>query len=300
MNTTADRATPSSEAPDASGVYRIWPGDGRPPGSEDWTWSESTMRAPWSTVGMRLSRNVVVPTLTVFEPEAGKADGTSMVVAPGGAFHFLMIDHEGYDMARWLNSLGVTAFVLKYRVAKTPDRDEDLLAFRNDLQAKLAQAGPLADRPPMMQAARLLGEEDGRQAIRWVRENAARWNLDPARIGISGYSAGGGVSMGTAMQFDAASRPDYVVGVYPAWRPELTVPADAPPLFLIISDDDRSVSALSATRVYDMWHKAGVPAELHVFGNGGHGWGMLRDTGFLSDPWPTLLQNWMKHRGLIG
>ncbi len=99
----------------------------------------------------------------------------------------------------------------------------------------------------MMQAARVLGEEDGRQAIRWVRENAARWNLDPTRIGIAGYSAGGGVSMGAAMQYDAASRPDYVVGVYPAWRPELTAPADAPPLFLIISDDDKSVSALSAT-----------------------------------------------------
>src|SRR6218665_1623987 len=264
MNTTASGATPSTEASDASGVFRIWPGDGRPAGSEDWTWSESTMRAPWSKVDMRLSRNVVVPTVTVFEPAPGKANGTSMVVAPGGAFHFLMIDHEGYDMARWLTSLGVTAFVLKYRVAKTPDKDEDLLAFRNDLQAKLAQAGPLAERPPvmqaarllggegaeagplaerppMMQAARLLGEEDGRQAVRWVRENAARWNLDPKRIGISGYSAGGGVSMGTAMRYDAASRPDYVVGVYPAWRPELTVPADAPPLFLIISDDDKSV-----------------------------------------------------------
>jgi hypothetical protein len=193
MNTTATQFTPSTEAADASGVHRIWPGDGRPPGSEDWTWSESTMLAPWSATGMRLSRNVVVPTVTVFEPAPGKANGTSMIVAPGGAFHFLMIDHEGYDMARWLTGLGVTAFVLKYRVAKTPDRDEDLLAFRNDLQAKLAQAGPLADRPPMMQAARILGEEDGRQAIRWVRENAARWNLDPARVGISGYSAGGGV-----------------------------------------------------------------------------------------------------------
>jgi dienelactone hydrolase len=290
MNTTASGPGVSTEAPDATGTFRIWPGDGRPPGSEDWDWQESTMFAPWTTAGLRLSRNVVVPTVTVFEP----------VVAPGGAFHFLMIDHEGYDMARWLTSLGVTAFVLKYRVAKTPDRDEDLLAFRNDLQAKLAQAGPLAERPPMMAAARLLGEEDGRQAIRWVRENAARWKLDPRRIGIAGYSAGGGVSMGAAMQYDAASRPDYVVGVYPAWRPELTVPADAPPLFLIISDDDKSVSALSATKVYDMWHKAGAPAELHVFGNGGHGWGMLRDTGFLSDPWPTLLQNWMKFRGLLG
>lgn len=296
MNTTA--GTHSTEAPDAAGVFRIWPGDGRPAGSEDWTWSESTMVAPWTTTGFRLSRNVVIPTVTVFEPEPGKANGTSMIVAPGGAFHFLMIDHEGYDMARWLTGLGITAFVLKYRVARTPDRDEDLMAFRTELQAKLAQTSPNAERPPMMAAARVMGEEDGRQAVRWVRENAARWNLDPGRIGIAGFSAGGGVSMGAAMQFDAASRPGYVVGVYPAWRPELTVSADVPPLFLIISDDDKSVSPLSAIKLYEMWHKAGAPAELHVFGNGGHGWGMLRD-GFLSDPWPSLLQSWLKVRGLL-
>lgn len=247
---------------------------------------------------MRLSRNVVVPTVTVFEPAPGKANGTSMVVAPGGAFHFLMVDHEGYDMARWLTSLGITAFVLKYRVARTPDRDEDLLTFRNDLQARLAQAGATGQRLPVVEEARQWSEEDGRQAVRWVRENAARWNLDPARIGIAGFSAGGGVSIGTGLQHDAGSRPDYVVGVYPAWRPELTVPADVPPLFLIISDDDRSVPALSAIRLYDMWNRAGGAAELHVFGNGGHGWGMLRETGFLSDPWPSLLQNWMKFRGL--
>jgi acetyl esterase/lipase len=297
MNTTANPATPSSEAADASGVYRIWPGDGRPPKSEDWTWSERTMRAPWSDRDMRFTRNVVVPTVTVFEPAPGKSNGTSMVIAPGGAFHFLMVDHEGYDMARWLTGLGVTAFVLKYRVARTPDDDGELLEFRNNLQARLAKGG---ERPATIQEARLLGEEDGRQAIRWVRENAAQWNLDPRRIGISGFSAGGGVSMGAAMQHDAASRPDYVVGVYPAWRPDLTVPADAPPLFLIISDDDASVPALSATRVYQMWHEAGSPAELHVFGNGGHGWGMLKNTGFLSDPWPMLLEHWMKARNLLG
>lgn len=295
MNIIATPAAPSSEAPDSAGIYRIWPGDGRPPGSEDWTWSESTMAAPWSATGMRLSRNVVVPTVTVFEPAPGKANGTSMVVAPGGAFHFLMVDHEGYDMARWLNGLGVTVFVLKYRVAKTPERDEDLLSFRNELQAKLAKS----EHPPMMTAARVLGEEDGRQAIRWVRANAARWSLDPNRIGIAGFSAGGGVSVGSAMQYDTGSRPDYVVGVYPAWRAELSVPEAAPPLFLIISDDDRSVPALSAIKLYEMWNKAGSPAELHVFGNGGHGWGMLPDTGFLSDPWPSLLQNWMKFRGLL-
>ena len=113
----------SVEAPDAEGVYRIWPGEGRGPGSEDWTWSERTMRVPWSDLDRRVTRNVVIPTVTVLRPPAGKANGTAMVVAPGGAFHFLMMDHEGYDMARWLAARGVTAFVLKYRLGRSPDDD---------------------------------------------------------------------------------------------------------------------------------------------------------------------------------
>jgi len=297
MNTTASDANRSTEAPDATGLFRIWPGDGRAPGSEEWTWQESTMAAPWSTTGMRLSRNVVVPTITVFEPAPGKANGTSMVVAPGGAFHFLMIDHEGYDMARWLTSLGVTAFVLKYRVAKTPDRDEDLPAFRNDLQAKLAQAGPLAERPPMMAAARLLGEEDGRQAIRWVRENAARWNLDRGRIGIAGYSAGGGVSMGTAMQYDAVSRPDYVVGVYPAYRTDLTVPADAPPLFVAVAADDPFFGG-GELGIIKSWIAAKRPVELHLFEQGGHGFGMYpKET--TSTGWFDEFVRWLDMHGML-
>jgi acetyl esterase/lipase len=300
---TAPERLPAPEAADASGLYRIWPGDGSAPGSEDWSWSESTMQAPWVTLPRRLSRNVVIPTLTVFEPAPGKANGTSMIIAPGGAFHFLMVDHEGYDMARWLAGLGVTAFVLKYRVARTPDADDELLAFRNALQARLAaKAQPGEDRPPDnddINAARLLGEEDGRQAIRFVRQHAATWGLDPNRIGISGFSAGGGVCIGAALEHDASSRPDYVVGVYPAWRGSLAMPDNAPPLFLIISDDDRAVPALSSVRLYEMWHRAGVPVEFHIFGNGGHGWGFA-EAGFLSDPWPSLLQNWMKTRGLLG
>ena len=117
----------SVEAPDAEGVYRIWPGEGRGPGSEDWTWSERTIRVPPSDLDRRFTRNVVIPTVTVFRPPAGKANGTAMVVAPGGAFHFLMMDHEGYDMARWLAARGVTAFVLKYRLGQITRRNIDFL-----------------------------------------------------------------------------------------------------------------------------------------------------------------------------
>lgn len=289
------------EAPDAAGIYRIWPGEGRAPDTEGWTHRESTMQIPWTTASRRLTRNVVVPTLTAFLPEPGKANGTAMIVAPGGAFHFLMIDHEGYDMARWLAGLGITAFVLKYRLAQTPDADADLLDFRNELQRRLHQPGPMGAAPPSNPAiaeARLWGEADGRQAIRFVREHAADWGIDPTRIGIGGFSAGGAVTMGPVFEHDAQSRPDFAVGIYPAYRAGLPLPADAPPLFLAISDDDKSVAPLSSVRLYEAWHAAGIPCELHVFGNGAHGFGFGK-SGLLSDPWAEMLQSWLGVRGLL-
>ena len=285
------------EAPDASEVVRIWPGDGVPPGAEGWTQRESTMQVPWAKRAMRLSRNVVVPTLTVFRPAPGKANGTAMVVAPGGAFHFLMVDHEGYDLARWLAERGVTAFVLKYRLGRTPDADADLEDFRTELQANLTKSRKSGGPSPITDEMWQFAVEDGRQAIRWVREHTAQYGVDPNRIGIGGFSAGGAVTMGATLQYDAASRPDYAVGVYPPYR-DLPVPADAPPLFLIISNDDTSVSPAAAAKLYAAWHEAGIAAEFHVFGNGGHGWGMLKD-GWLSDGWENLLERWMTLQGLM-
>ena len=300
-SSSAARIGQSTEAPDAAGVYRVWPGDGVPPGSESWTWQESTMPLPWAVTDRRLTRNVVTPTLTMFTPAAGQANGTAIVIAPGGAFHFLMIDHEGYDMARWLAARGVTAFVLKYRLGRTPDADADVLAFRTDLNRRLLAPGPLGAAPPaneQLQEIRLLGEEDGRQAIRFVRSHATDWGVDPKRIGIAGFSAGGGVAMGPAMLHDAGSRPDFVCGIYPAYRAGLPMPADAPPLFLVISDDDKSVAPLSSARLYEAWHNAGKPAELHIFGNGAHGFGMGQ-AGLLSDPWIDLFGHWLAAQGML-
>jgi acetyl esterase/lipase len=286
---------------DPTEVHRIWPGNGVPPGSEAWDWQERTARVPWSATPRRYTRNVVIPTLTVHRPAAGKANGTALVIAPGGAFHFLMIDHEGHDMARWLTGLGVTALVLSYRLARTPDDDAVMDEFRTEMHVRLRRMRQTDEPSPereLMQQVREMGEADGRQAIRFVRAQAADWGIDKGRIGIVGFSAGGGVTMGTAMGYDADSRPDYAVGVYPSWRPELTVPRDAPPLFLVISDDDPSVPALTSVRLYEAWHASGAPAELHIFRNGGHGYGMAKE-GWLSDIWPTLLERWMRERGLV-
>lgn len=295
-NDAAVTAGGAAEAPDAAGVYRIYPGNGVPPGSEGWTWGEQVMAAPWNT-SRRMVRNVVVPTLTVFKP--AKPNGTSMVIAPGGAFHFLMVDHEGYDLARWATERGITAFVLKYRVMRTPDRDDEMLAFREDLTVRL-QASRKASAPhpsPLTEDGRLWAIADGRQAMRWVRERAGEFGIDPGRIGLAGFSAGGGLAVGVALEHEAESRPDFVCAVYPPHH-LLQVPNDAAPLFLIISDDDLSVAPETATRLYEAWHAAGKAAELHIFGNGGHGWGMGKG-GHLSDIWITLFDNWLRVRGLI-
>ena len=151
---------------------------------------------------------------------------------------------------------------------------------------------------PAIAEARLWAEEDGRQAIRYVRQHAADWGIDPQRIGIGGFSAGGAATMGPVFEHDAASRPDFAVGIYPAYRAGLPLPADAPPLFLTISDDDKSVAPLSSARLYEAWHTAGIPAEIHIFGNGAHGFGFGK-SGLLSDPWADLLQNWLAVRGLL-
>ena len=288
-------------APAGTEVFRIWPGPGNPPGSESWDWQERTVQVPWMTEPRLYARNVVVPTVTVHRPAAGKANGTAMVIAPGGAFHFLMMDHEGHEVARWLAGLGVTAFVLKYRLLRTPVDDAEMEIFRTELHQRLDKPTQTDTAPPgrvFMRETRLLCEEDGRQAIRFVRQHAGDFGVDPAKVGICGFSAGGGVAMGAAMEHDAASRPDFAVAIYPAWRGELTVPANAPPLFLAISDDDKSIAPMSSSRLYEAWHSSGATAELHVFANGGHGWGM-NTPGNLHDIWTVLLDNWLRFQRLV-
>src|SRR6185437_7045757 len=122
---------------------------------------------------------------------------------------------------------------------------------------------------------------------RFVRDHAGDWDVDPARTGIIGFSAGGAVALGAAIVHDAACRPDFVGAIYPAYRGGVPVPADAPPIFLAIADDDKSIAPISTARLYEAWHKLGLPAELHIFGNGAHGFG-VGAAGLLSDPWMDL------------
>ncbi|NJM40723.1 MAG: alpha/beta hydrolase [Anaerolineae bacterium] len=294
--------TVAQKHPDASDVFAIWPGSGVPSGSEQWTWHEQTMHVPSSTPPNRMTRNVVMPTVTMFKPAIDLGNGTAIIVAPGGAFHFLMMDHEGYDLAHWLAQLGITAFVLKYRVQHTPENDEDMPAFLEQLTESLPHPDRTAINPPTghggAEQARLWGEEDGRQAIRFLRQHAAEFGINPNRIGIMGFSAGGGIAVNAVLEHDALSRPDFAAGIYPGYRIGAPVPPDAPPLFLVIADDDKAVAPISSARLYEAWHQAGKPIELHIFGNGGHGFG-TRQQNLLSDSWMMLFKNWLASHGYI-
>jgi len=278
-------------------MYAIYPGSGIPADSEGATWHEQSIQAPNSATPSRMVRNVVIPTVTKFKPAEGTANGTAMIIAPGGAFTFLMVDYEGYDMARWLARQGVTAFVLKYRVQHSPDSDQEFVPFVENLMAGLSHRDPNA--PPMkeLEEARTWGEEDGRQAIRFVRKHATEWGIDPHRIGIGGFSAGGGVTMGPVFQHDAESRPDFAAPMYAAYR-MAPVPADAPPLFIAAADDDALVTPLAGVRLYTEWHRAGKSAEFHIFVKGAHGFGMKKQN-LPSDAWIDLFRTWMMNGGWL-
>jgi dienelactone hydrolase len=205
-------------------------------------------------------------------------------------------------MAHWLTDRGITAFVLKYRLMHTPEDEAAMDVYLQELGKTLAAADTKSENPPSFDAAAAaaltIAEEDGRQAIRYVRQHAAEWSLDPNRIGIAGFSAGGGVAMGPAMKHDAMSRPDFAAPIYPAYRTASPVPDDAPPLFIVMADDDKLVSPNSSARLYMAWHAAGKPAELHIFGRGGHGFGMKVQK-LPSDNWINQFYGWMDSSGFL-
>jgi acetyl esterase/lipase len=246
------------------------------------------------------------PTLTIFQPEAAKAVGTGIVVCPGGGYVHLAIDKEGTKVAEWLNSLGVAAFVLKYRL------------------------GPRYHYPTQL--------EDAQRALRMVRSRANGFGIAPDRIGIMGFSAGGHLASTTGTHFDSgdpdapdpigrmSSRPDFMILCYPVitllppyvhegsrryllgdnpdpalvkkLSNELQVTPETPPTFLFLTDEDKTVPPENSVDFYLALRKAHVPAEMHIFQHGRHGVGLATGDPELSI-WPTLLENWLKLRGLL-
>ena len=262
-------------------VIPLWPGIA--PGSENWTQIETTN-------GPSVN-NVVNPPMTVCLPEASKANGTAVVICPGGAFRMLAMEDNGFQVAAWLNQRGITAFVLKYRLLNSRAGLGRMGgAPSKPLEFKNANANPEPDNQELANVISL-ATSDGNQAIRIIRKNAARWNLNPRRIGIMGFSAGGGVAIGSALGNDAGSRPDFVSTLYGPALVDVHVPKDAPPLFIAVCADHPNV-APGCLALYSVWKAAGKSAELHVYSDGRGGFS-LRKQGTTSDAWIEQLYTWM-------
>lgn len=269
-------------------IIPLWP-DGAP-GSEDWTHQEQAYYSP-PPLGFNQVRNVVVPTLTAYFPQNWQPGSTAIIICPGGGFHALAIDHEGNEVARWFQARGVAAFVLKYRLVQTLEKQED---FERE------SAILFADLNRVKEATRAiipLAVADGQQALKVVRANATEWNIAPDRIGIMGFSAGGRVTLGAALEFDAASRPAFAAPIYGALWEEIKVPADAPPLFIAVANDD-SIAAEPCLQLFSAWRSANRPVEMHVYSTGGHGFGMKKQ-GKPSDHWLELLGDWLRLQGFM-
>jgi acetyl esterase/lipase len=246
------------------------------------------------------------PTITPFPVPGGRGNGTAVVVLPGGGYQHLAMDHEGYQVARWLNSLGVAAFVVQYRLGPTYHHPVEL--------------------------------GDAQRALRTVRARAAEWGVHPARVGIMGFSAGGHLASTVGTHFDAgnpsapdpvdrvSSRPDFMILGYPVitladpfahkgsrtnllgvnpdpalvklLSNETQVTKETPPTFLVHTSDDATVPVENSILFYQAVHRAGVPVEMHILETGRHGFGLGSGNPALST-WPPMLETWLRARGLL-
>jgi acetyl esterase/lipase len=269
----------------------IWPGavpDAQPvPGPECITNELSPNGVSWIA-----ARNVSRPTLTVYSPK-GQNTGVAVVVFPGGGYQCLAIDLEGTEICDWLTSQGITAVLLKYRVP-------------------LKRLGPYREALPAL--------EDAQRTLGLVRLHAAEWQIDPHKIGVIGFSAGGHLVAATSTHYDRRSypavdtadkescRPDFAIACYPGhlWsddvgfklNPNVPVTAQTPPTFLLQAEDDHEDGVEQSLVYYIALKHAGVPVEMHLYAQGGHAFG-LRSTKFPISHWPQLVEAWLRTIGMI-
>ncbi len=304
----AQRVEPRVDTPRAPFDLSLYPG--AVPGALRSTVAEVFVQAANDPIA-RVT-HVQTPDVRVFLPPPSLATGTALVIFPGGGYSILAIDHEGWQVAQWLNSIGVAAIVCKYRVSTIEGA-----SYRYPI--------------PLL---------DARQAVRLTREHAKEWGIAPTRIGVLGFSAGGHLaSMALTMSADTLAgedaagvaemrhAPDFGVLVYPvismheAWghrgssdnllgvsatlaerrrySTELRVTAATPPTFLVATQDDDAVPVQNAIAFYQAMTAQHVPGELHIWEKGGHGYGMLKPAGPVAQEWLPKLADWMRGRGLL-
>jgi len=249
---------------------------------------------PWTYV-VHVSR----PTLTVYPPQ-GKNSGAAVVVFPGGGYQILAIDLEGTEVCDWLNSLGITAVLLKYRVPHADSNWEQFCGCDTTTRSSLAL-------------------EDAQRALSLVRSHAAEWHIDPHKIGVIGFSAGGHMVASVSTRYahrvyapvDAADRascrPDFAMAVYPghlfssdrsAPNPDIHATRDTPPTFIVQAENDPVDPVRHSLTYYDELKRAGVPVEMHLYAAGGHAFG-LRPTRSPITAWPRLAEAWLRTIGMI-
>jgi sugar phosphate isomerase/epimerase/acetyl esterase/lipase len=235
---------------------------------------------------VRQVRNIHRPSIEVFLPAPDKATGTALIIAPGGGHREANVGTEGYDLTDWLNKMGVAVFILKYRLAQTPN-------YKYTVEGEALQ--------------------DTQRAIRIVRARAREWRINPGRVGILGFSAGGALAALADIRFDRGNpeasdpidqqscRPDFVGLVYAGWSPstDLTAPKDAATAFLTSAGLDDASHARQTVDFYNSLFKAGVPVELHIYGHGGHAGGIKPRDGIPFGTWHHRFQEWLADLGLL-
>jgi endo-1,4-beta-xylanase len=274
----------ATDVPQIPFEVALWPNGA--PGSEGMAGQKEIVEGPGPTHDNTRVHNIHNPSITPFlAPRTGEAN-TAVIIAPGGGHRYLSIDTEGYNVAKYLNTIGVSAFVLKYRLAH-----EQGSHYRVEVEA-------LAD---------------AQRAVRLVRSRAAEWNIDPAHLVMMGFSAGGELTGLAATHYDSGKsdsadpverescRPDFQVLIYPGGQPATwNITKETPQAFLLGADND-PITAKNVPAIYAALLKAGVPAEVHVFVDGGHGFGIREHPKPLpsASTWQFRLRDWMKDRGLL-
>jgi len=269
----------------------LWPGAA--PGSEKWALPEERFEQS----GRTLLRNIREPTLTAFYPAAGKANGSAVIYCAGGGFRTLPDPTTKDDVIQALLDAGLTVIVLKYRTMQnTPEEKE---YQRTVLSGPLDAARINRDLAgEYMQPARRIAADDGRQAVKSVRQHANEYGVKPDRIGLIGFSSGGVLAITVGLEHDAESRPDFIATIYGSPPDEtFAVPADAPPQYIATAANDPLTWGGSLKRFAE-WNSAGKPVELHIYGTGGHGFrgGTQNDT---VRRWTRDFTDWLLQQGFI-
>lgn len=256
--------------------------------------SSAVPEAWFQQYGVAMVRNVSAATLTPFLPDPEKANGAAVIVAPGGGFLMLSMENEGWRVARRLADHGIAAFVLKYRLKPTP---ADMPGFEQAVAAMFASVGRPETRLRPEEAAAGLTDQiaDARAAFALVRARSVQWHIDPARVGMIGFSAGAMTTMATALAAPDV-RPAFIAPIYGSME-AVSVPADAPPMFAVLAADD-PLFAHKGLGLIDAWQQAGRPVEFHLYEHGGHGFGLGKQ-GTTSTGWFDSFIRWLDSNGLL-